>query len=276
MTSRPRARGISRSVCAFALALSSLGAQAAACLYRGTDDSARVTARSGQIVTPFPDALSSADCELLRVAVGKVSVYVLGADRSAIDMRQVGVGGGALVPRPQGVEPGAAGPWDFRLLKEISLVLAGGQRSTAGSSRGGDGDDVLAALPVGKLSRPETDLVVPLGPVPDANLASFEVLVDGRSGYRQIGPARDIRLPAAVLLPGAKITWRLGYAGRQSEGRLTVVSPEQLAVLEESLTRESDAGTDPVVTLKRALDNVKPAEGFAWDARTLIRGVVSP
>jgi hypothetical protein len=74
-----------------------LAAQAQACLYRGDSADTRVANRSGEITTPFPEALSALDCRRLRVVTGAVTVYTLAQDRQVMAPRRVEVGGGPLV-----------------------------------------------------------------------------------------------------------------------------------------------------------------------------------
>ena len=107
--------------------------QAQACLYRGDSADTRVANRSGEITTPFPEGLSALDCRRLRVVTGAVTVYTLRQDRHAIAPRRVEAGAGPLLP--------SAGSGDTdappELLKQIMVVLEGGQRLKTGSSRGG-------------------------------------------------------------------------------------------------------------------------------------------
>jgi hypothetical protein len=255
------------------LALPAL-ATASACLYRGSDASARVINRSGEITTPFPDARSAPDCRRLRVASGSVSVYVLSADRSAISARQVGPDGGSLVPSSAGGGT-AGGSEPSGLLKQISVVLEGLQRVKTGSSRSGEGEFLLAALPSGRLAEPSADLRIVLGPVPDANLAGFELLVDGKSVYRQQGPQQEVRLPAAALKPGAQAVWRLSYAGQRHEGRFSVESASSFASLQGRLAQDSAAGIDSVAARLQLAAGLAQ-EGFEWDARELLKSSLAP
>lgn len=249
-------------------------AQASACLYRGTDATARVVQRSGEIITPFPEAKSAQDCSRLRVASGTVSVYVLSADRAAIATRQVTEDGGPLVQTSTANKDAGNGE-SFSLVKQILVVLEGGQRIKNGSSRGAEGDYVVAALPSGKLGQPTVDLVIPLGPSPDVNLGGFELLVDGRLAHRQTGASSSLTLPAMTLRPGAKVLWKLNYSGERLEGSFEVVSAARVAALKSTLARESEIGTDPKVAELRIASGLL-LEGFGWDARELIRAAVAP
>ncbi|RCW70404.1 hypothetical protein [Pseudorhodoferax soli] len=244
-------------------------ATATACIYRGSDASARVINRSGEISTPFPDALSAADCRRLRVASGSVVVHVLSADRSAITSRVVGADGGSLAAASSagsGVNPGESAG----LFRQVAVVLEGLQRVKTGSSRSGEGDFLLAALPSHKLAAPADDLRIVLGPAPDANLASFELLVDGKLVHRQRGASQEIRLPAASLKPGAQASWRLSYAGQQHEGRFSIEPPGALADLQTRLAQESAAGADAMTTRLQLAAGLQQ-EGFEWDARELLK-----
>jgi hypothetical protein len=248
-------------------------AAATACLYRGNDASARVIKRSGEISTPFPDAQSAPDCRRLRVASGSVTVYALSADRSAVSSRQVGVDGGSLMPPSESTGMGSDAP--SGLMRQISVVLEGMQRVKTGSSRGGEGEFLLAALPSGRLAEPGADLRIILGPVPDANLGSFELLVDGKLVYSQQGAAPDIKLPAAHLKAGTHALWRLSYAGQQHEGRFAVEPPATFASLQDHLAQQVVTEQDPVVARLRMAAGLAQ-QGYEWDARELIRVSLKP
>ncbi len=247
-----------------------MGAMAAApCMYRGADADTRVINRSGEISTPFPMSLSSPDCSRLRVANGAVTVYGVGADGGKLAARQVSRG--PLLPASDAV----AGTDTGAILKQIVVVLEGVSRTKTGSSRGAEGDYLVASLPTGKLAEPSSDLVLALGPVPDANLASFELLQGGKSVYRQNGPAQTIKLPQAVLKAGAQLRWKLDYAGSKFEGAFAVEPTSTLAALKQSLQKDTPADGDALVTqlsLAAELGNA----GFAWDARELIRAALTP
>jgi hypothetical protein len=262
-----------RAACALLLLAASTHAQAAACLYRGTDDTARVIG-GGVVTTPFPEARSAPECARLRVASGTVDVVVLSADRAAIASRRVSAGGGALVP-PSGADKGAASDESPGLLKQILVVLEGDQRKVTGSSRDAGDDFLRNALPVDKLARPVADLAIVLGPAPDANLHSFELLVDGKPVLRVNGPARSVTLPAAALKVGVHASWRLAYGDGHDEGSFEVVPSERLAELEATLAKESEAGGDAKVARLRIASGLV-AQGYSWDARELIRAAVNP
>jgi hypothetical protein len=248
---------------------------ASACLYRGTDATARVMSRSSEITTPFPEALASQDCGRLRVASGSVSVYVLSADRSAISRREVSVGSGSLVPATSAAPADSGGTAQRGLLQQIMVVLEGGQRSRTGSSRSAEGDYVIAALPIGRLAQPTADLIVNLGPVPDANLGQFDVRVDGKQVHRQVGPQLALRLPFSSLKAGARVQWTLAYSGRRHEGEFSVEPAAALAALQQSLVTGSALDVDTDVAKLRLASGLMEA-GFAWDARELIRAALSP
>lgn len=247
-----------------------MGAMAAApCMYRGADADTRVINRSGEISTPFPMSLSSPDCSRLRVANGAVMVYGVGADGGKLAARQVSRG--PLLPASDAV----AGTDTGAILNQIVVVLEGVSRTKTGSSRGAEGDYLVASLPTGKLAEPSTDLTLALGPVPDANLASFELLQGGKSVYRQNGPAQTLKLPQAVLKAGAQLRWKLDYAGSKFEGGFAVEPTSTLAALKQSLQKDTPAEGDALVTqlsLAAELGNA----GFAWDARELIRAALTP
>jgi hypothetical protein len=250
----------------------SLGAQAAAsCMFRGADADARVINRSGEISTPYPMALSSNDCSRLRVANGTVTVYGTGSEGAQVSSRQVSRG--PLLPASDA--PAAAGTDTGAILKQIVVVLEGVSRTKTGSSRGAEGDYLVASLPTGKLAEPSTDLVLTLGPAPDANLASFELLVGGKPVYRQNGAAQTIKLPQAFLKAGTPVRWKLDYAGAKYEGQFTVEPAATLAALKQSLQKETPAGGDALVT-KLSLAADLGQAGYAWDARELIRAALTP
>jgi hypothetical protein len=247
-----------------------LGALAAApCMYRGADADTRVINRSGEISTPFPMSLSSTDCSRLRMANGSVTVYGVGADGGKLAARQVSRG--PLLPASDAV----AGTDTGANLKQIVVVLEGVSRTKTGSSRGAEGDYLVASLPTGKLAEPSADLTLPLGPVPDANLASFELLQGAKSVYRQSGPAPSIKLPQAALKAGTQLRWKLDYASSKYEGAFTVEPASTLAALKQSLQKEVPADSDELVT-KLSLAAELGNAGFAWDARELIRAALTP
>ena len=247
-----------------------LGAVAAApCMYRGADADTRVINRSGEISTPFPMSLSSTDCSRLRVANGTVVVYGVGADGGKLASRQVSRG--PLLPASDAV----AGTDTGAILKQIVVVLEGVSRTKTGSSRGAEGDYLVASLPTGKVAEPSTDLTLPLGPTPDANLASFELLLAGKSVYRQSGPAHAIKLPQAALKVGAQLRWKLDYAGSKYEGTFRVEPASTLAALKQSLQKDAPADDDALVTQLSLAADLGNA-GFSWDARELIRAALTP
>ena len=247
---------------------------AAACLYRGTDATARVVNRSGEVFAPFPEAKSAQDCSRLKVASGTVSVYLINADRSAITQRQVGSEDGPLVPKAKG-EQAAGGEDNPSLFTQVLVVLEGEQRLKAGSSRSTGADYVPAALPTGKIAQPDADLLIALGPVPDINLEKFECAVDGNAVHIQKGPAAALRIPSKRLKPGAKASWTLAYAGERYEGHFEVVTAASLAALSNTLSLESGSDADSTLSQLRIASGLVTA-GFGWDARALIRAATHP
>lgn len=250
---------------AAACATAPLTVQAQACLYRGDSADTRVANRSGEITTPFPDGLSALDCRRLRVVTGAVTVYTLSQDRHAITPRRVEAGTGPLLPNP-GNNDADAPP---ELLKQIMVVLEGGQRLKTGSSRGGVDNYLLAALPTGLLAQPDRDLVIPLDRQPDAQLGSLELLVDGKPALLHRGAASELRLPAKALLPGAVAVWKLVYAGRQYEGKFQVQPADRLHALVTQLEQDG-AALDPTLRQLRTAAALVQA-GYAWDARDWLR-----
>jgi hypothetical protein len=252
-----------RLAVALGLATAPLLTQAQACLYRGESADTRVANRSGEITTPFPDALSAIDCRRLRVVTGTVTVYTLTQDRQAMAPRRID-NGPLLASR--GDDTGIAPPG---MLQQIMVVLEGAQRLKTGSSRGSGDDYVQTVLPAGLLARPEQDLIAVLGPQPDALLASFELTVDGQVAVRQKGPASELRLPAKVLAAGSRARWKLVYGDQAREGQFQVVSAEQLRTLAARL--EQEAQTDDVTMRQLRVGAGLVQAGFAWDARAWLR-----
>jgi hypothetical protein len=247
-----------------------LAAAATPCMYRGLDADARVINRSGEISTPFPVSMSSNDCRRLRVASGTVAVYVATAQGALGTPLQVSRG--PLVPS---TDAGPVGASDIGILKQIVVVLEGVNRTKNGSSRGAEGDYLVASLPVGHLAEPAADLALELGPVPDLNFASFELLVGGKTVHRQSGPTQWIKLPLAILKPGASVRWKLDYSGSKYEGAFVVEPAATLDALKQSLAKDAPADADELVGKLRIAAGLN-LQGYAWDARALIRSVLSP
>ncbi len=249
-----------------------LGAVAATpCLYRGMDADARVINRSGEISTPYPVSLSSNDCSRLRVANGSVVVYQISSENAQISSKQVS--SGPLLPASVGAAP--AGTDTVGILKQIVVVLEGVSRTKTGSSRGAEGDYLVASLPTEKLAEPSSDLMLELGPTPDLNLASFELYVGAKSVYRQSGPAQWVKLPQAALKAGAKLRWKLDYAGSKYEGFFVVEPASTLAALKQSLQHDAKSDSDELVTRLSLASDLSQA-GYTWDARELIRVALTP
>jgi hypothetical protein len=250
-----------------------LNAWATPCAYRGLDADARVMNRSGEISTPFPIALSAHDCRRLRVATGTVDVFVAGP-QNAIAKREVSRG--SLVLPSEGASAsdnaGAA-----NILKQMVVVLEGVHRIKNGSSRGAEGDYLVANLPVGRLAQPVADLTIALGPTPDANFGSFELFSNGRLVHRQSGPTQIITLPVALLKPGANLQWKLVYSGSKFEGALLVEPAAMLAELQQSLLQEGSGSpeSDALVDKLRVASRLSE-QGYFWDARALIRAALVP
>ena len=144
-----------------------------------------------------------------------------------------------------------------------------------GSSRGAEGDYLAASLPIGRLAQPVADLSLQLGPTPDANLGSFELLVGGKSMQRQNGPAQWIKFPLALLKPGANVLWKLEYSGTKYEGAFVVERASTMEALKQHLQNDTQGDTDEIVTKLRVASGLS-AEGYAWDARELIRTALVP
>ena len=239
---------------------------ATACMYRGNDSSARVITQSGNVITPFPDAKSAQDCRQLRVASGSVTVYELSQDRTNVHSRIIDSGR---------LESDGSGAGDSSFFRQIAVVLEGMQRVKTGSSRGGEGDLVVAMLPNGRVAEPAEDLRIPLGPTADQNLASFELRVNGKSIYSQKGPAQELRLPASRLKPGTQITWKLSYGGKPYEGTFTVEPTANLENLKQRLAQESASNADPLVS-QLQLASILLLEGYQWDARQILKASLAP
>ena len=249
-----------------------LGAAAATpCFYRGVDAEARVINRSGEISTPYPASLSSNDCSRLRVANGSVVVYRVSPENAQLNSKQVS--SGPLLPASAGAAP--AGTDTVGILKQIVVVLEGVNRTKTGSSRGAEGDYLVASLPTGRLAEPSSDLMLELGPTPDLNLASFELLSGAKSVYRQSGPAQWIKLPQAALKAGANLRWKLDYAGSKYEGVFSVEPANTLVALKQSLQKDAKPDSDELVT-RLSLASELGQAGYGWDARELIRAALTP
>lgn len=248
------------------LALLTSPVWATPCMYLGADADTRVINRSGEISTPYPTAIAANDCTRLRVATGSVKVYVLNARVSGSSVNQVTRG--PLLPA--NVADAPVGADSAGILKQIMLVLEGVDRVKAGSSRGGEADYLLASLPTGKLAEPAQDLVLELSPVTDQNLTTFELLLNGKSQYRQSGPAKVLRLPVAALKPGNTLNWKLDYAGKKYQGNFTVEPKASMETLVQSVPAPQGTAND---TLAQALQTagLLAQEGYGWDAREVIR-----
>ncbi|MCV2353685.1 hypothetical protein LNV09_05855 [Paucibacter sp. B2R-40] len=246
-------------------------ASASACLYKGADATARVINRSGEITTPFPEPLSSPDCRRLRVATGEVAVYALAGTQTSPEMRRVSSGalivGAGNAPTEAGGVP--------QLMQQIKSVLDGGQRLRSGSSRGANEDYILTAIPSGRLAEPQADLLVPLGQAADADLASFELSLNGKVVHRQQGPAQELRLPAAQLKRGNTLQWALNYAGQRHQGQIVVEDPALLAQRKQDLLQLSQGEPDPLLRQLR-LAAALVDEGQVWAAREIIRASLTP
>lgn len=249
-----------------------LFAQAGApCLYRGMDADARVINRSGEISTPFPVSLSSNDCTRLRVANGVIVVYGINPEGAQLTSKQV-ISGPLL---PSSDSSGASAAATMGILKQIIVVLEGVNRTKTGSSRSAEGDYLAASLPNGRLAQPAGDLVLQLGPTADANLGAFELFAGGKSVLRQSGPSQWIKVPLTFLKPGAQVRWKLEYSGVKYEGSFAVESPSTLAELKQRLMVENASEADEIVAKLRVASALS-AEGYAWDARELIRTALAP
>lgn len=237
-------------------------AQAAACLYRGTDASARVVNASGVMFTPFPGSLSDRACERLRVVSGEVTVYALSSARG--ELRSTRLTRGPLVS-------GAAGGSDPEVtgfFAVIQAVLEGGQRMVKGSSRT-DQDYIQAAMPSGRLAEPSADLRIPLSPAVDPNLKAVELSVGGKVIYRQTTPAAEIVLPAAQLTKGRTVAWRVLYGPSTLSGQVEVVERARLTALRDSVMERSAGERDPLLSQLRVAAALT-AEGFSWDAQQVL------
>jgi sirohydrochlorin ferrochelatase len=99
--------------------------------------------------------------------------------------------------------------------------------------------------------------------------------VGGKSVLRQSGPAQFIRLPQALLKVGSQARWKLEYSGVKYDGTFTVEAPDSLRALTQRLQRENQGDPDEIVTKLRVASALS-AEGYAWDARELIRTALTP
>lgn len=247
-----------------------LSGMATPCLYRGSDADARVINRSGEISTPFPASLSAQDCNRLRVASGTVAVYSVGPD-SVLAARQVSRGP-LVLPLAGSVDSAAAD--SASVLTQIRIVLEGVNRTKNGSSRGAEGDNLVASFPTGRLAQPASDLLVMLGPVPDRNLETFELLVNGKTVGRQSGPLQVIKFPAAFLAAGSRLTWKLGYSGSIYQGSFSVETAETFQAMQQSLLKNAQGNPDELIVKLRVASGLN-LEGYSWDARELIRSVLT-
>lgn len=238
------------------------------CLYLGTDADTRVINRSGEITTPYPTALAANDCARLRVATGNVKVYMV----------KDGVGGlnGVHVSRGQLVHEGTVpvGADMGGILKQIVLVLEGVNRTRTGSSRSAEVEYLISSLPNGKVSEPANDLVLELSPAADQSLEAFELFVDGKSVFRQTGPAKTLRLPHSAMKPGSTVRWKLDYSGRRHGGQFTVEAQSRIQGFLDSAQATKDVGKDSIAQALRVA-TVLVQEGYEWDAREMIRRALS-
>jgi hypothetical protein len=162
-----------------------------------------------------------------------------------------------------------------QLMQQIKSVLDGGQRLRSGSSRGANEDYILTAIPSGRLAEPQADLLVPLGQAADADLASFELSLNGKVVHRQQGPAQELRLPAAQLKRGNTLQWALNYAGQRHQGQIVVEDPALLAQRKQDLLQLSQGEPDPLLRQLR-LAAALVDEGQVWAAREIIRASLTP
>ena len=240
------------------------------CLYKGANADTRVINRSGEITTPFPTPLSANDCRRLRVVTESVTVWVVNSGISASSSSQITKG--QLVPSSELADP--IGSDTFGIIKQIGLVLAGINRTKTGSSRGGEEDFLVASLPTGKLMEPLADLLLELGPVPDRNLAGFELIRGGKVQHRQTGPAQAIKLPQSTLKAGNQMRWKLDYAGKKYEGQFTVEPADRSTAIKQAVQVGSDSTIDPISDALR-FASALALEGFGWDSREVIRVVLA-
>lgn len=248
------------------LLLVSSQCEATPCLYLGANADTRVINRSGEISTPFPTALSAHDCRRLRVVTESVRVYVVEKEGAAPTVTQVAKG--QLVPAADLEAP--IGSDTLGILRQIGVVLEGINRTRTGSSRGGEEEYVVASLPSGKLLESSIDLVLELGPTPDRNLTSFELLQGAKILYRQVGPAQALRIPASALRSGNQMRWRLEYAGKKYDGQFTVEPVSRMTAIKQSLLADVIKPSDPIAEALR-LASALALEGYGWDSRELIR-----
>jgi len=120
------------------------------------------------------------------------------------------------------------------------------------------------------LAQPKADLVIELGPTPDMNLASFELLSKGQVVHRHTGPSQVIKLPAALLVAGAHLSWKLNYSGSKYEGSFRVEPASTLVALQQTMLKEAQGDPDEFVVKLRVASGLSK-EGYFWDARELIR-----
>jgi len=256
-----------------AMAAAGQPARAAECLFKGEGADTRV-AGTGVMLTPFPEPMRRPDCELLRVVTGSVRVVTLSSDRARLVGRKIQQG--PLAPRDAGTNTGTDNASDGvlgQIGRQLSIVISGDQRLRTGSSRSGIAtvDYPADALPRGRVALPRSDLLVPLGPVPDPSLRRFEVVAAGRTLHRQDGPATALLIPAQVLAVGQTFRWTLVYGSgdTQANGEFTVDPPHVFAEMRAALEMQYSAESDPMIrqlNIAAALE----AQGYGWDARPLV------
>ena len=231
----------------------------------------RVINRSGEISTPFPVSMSSNDCRPpacglrhrggVRTQPGRRAAHA--ASRSAA----------ARCCLPRRAQPG--GHRYGGILKQIVVVLEGVNRTKNGSSRGAEGDYLAASLPTGQLARAGSRSGLAAGPGAGPNLGSFELLVGGK-----IGAPPERALAVDQVAPGRAQTGRqraleAGLFRHQIRRRVRRGAGGTLDALKQRLGNDDPADADELVGKLRVAAALI-AEGYAWDARALIRRVLSP
>lgn len=229
------------------------------CMYRGSDDGARVFTRGGDYQTPYPHLSRDEDCRRLSVGAGEVWVYQPGPQGSVVTRK---VQSGPLVRSADGQPGPLRQAWT-----DLKLILAGDQHLTQGSSRDGEAGDWVNLLPQGKLGPRTEALRLPLGPSAGKALKWFEVRVGGRTVSRQQGPADSLLIPARVLSPGQAVSWQLQHGDAVAQGQFTVTRAEEIQrVLSTPLS--PPPADDTAEALQRA--SLLLEAGFRWDAFELL------